>query len=71
MRGTPTGSGARGSRNRCSVRHEVLGAHEEVAAWLGLSATGPALPPACRPVASHPRRGSRPRSDESCRWRAC
>ena len=27
----------------------MLGAHDEVAAWLGLSAAGPALPPA--PVA--------------------
>jgi formylglycine-generating enzyme required for sulfatase activity len=33
---------ARASR----VRLEVLGAHDEVAAWLGLGLTGPALPPA-------------------------
>ena len=30
----------------CSLRGRCFGAHEEVAAWLGLSAAGPAAPPA-------------------------
>src|SRR4051812_21485725 len=49
------GSGARPA-DRCSVRREVLEARDEVAAWLGLSATGPARPAAPVPRLEPPSR---------------